>query len=135
MRACYVRAGAGWRTIMSSPLKFRGRRPTYAEEDDGAESPRCPRRGQNNDKRGPVLITPELRKKIESCHNLPSPPGVATKIIELANDPEVDIARIADVLALDPAITAKILRIANSPMYARQRKTENLQARRSWSSA
>ncbi len=72
------------------------------------------------------MITPELRKKIENCHSLPSPPGVATKIIELANDPEVDIARIADVLALDPAITAKILRIANSPMYARQRKTENL---------
>jgi len=72
------------------------------------------------------LITPELRKKIEHCHTLPSPPGVATKIIELANDPEADIARIADVLALDPAITAKILRIANSPMYARQRKTENL---------
>ena len=73
------------------------------------------------------MITPELRKQIESCHTLPSPPGVATKIIELANDPEVDIARIAEVLALDPAITAKILRIANSPMYARQRKTENLQ--------
>ncbi len=75
---------------------------------------------------GPSLITPELRKKIENCHSLPSPPGVATKIIQLANDPEADIARIADVLALDPAITAKILRIAISPMYARQRKTENL---------
>jgi diguanylate cyclase (GGDEF)-like protein len=72
------------------------------------------------------LITPELRKKIENCHSLPSPPGVATRIIALANDPEADIQRIADVLALDPAITAKILRIANSPMYARQRKTENL---------
>ena len=72
------------------------------------------------------MITPELRSKIENCHNLPSPPGVATKIIELANDPQADIARIAEVLALDPAITAKILRIANSPMYARQRKTENL---------
>jgi diguanylate cyclase (GGDEF)-like protein len=72
------------------------------------------------------LLTPELRKRIESCNNLPSPPGVATKIIRLANDPEADMARIAEVLALDPAITAKILRIANSPMYARQRKTENL---------
>jgi diguanylate cyclase (GGDEF)-like protein len=72
------------------------------------------------------VITQELRTRIESCHNLPSPPGVATRIIELANDPEADIARIADVLSLDPAITAKILRIANSPMYARQRKTENL---------
>ena len=72
------------------------------------------------------MLTPELRKRIESCNNLPSPPGVATKIIRLANDPEADMARIAEVLALDPAITAKILRIANSPMYARQRKTENL---------
>ena len=74
----------------------------------------------------PALLTPELRKQIESCNNLPSPPGVATKIIRLANDPDADMARIAEVLALDPAITAKILRIANSPMYARQRKTENL---------
>jgi len=73
-----------------------------------------------------ALLTEELRKRIESCSNLPSPPGVATKIIRLANDPDADMARIAEVLALDPAITAKILRIANSPMYARQRKTENL---------
>ena len=72
------------------------------------------------------MLTEELRKRIESCSNLPSPPGVATKIIRLANDPDADMARIAEVLALDPAITAKILRIANSPMYARQRKTENL---------
>jgi len=34
--------------------------------------------------------------------------------------------RISKVLAMDPAITTKILRIANSPMYAQQRKTENL---------
>ncbi len=72
------------------------------------------------------MPTPELKKQLESCSNLPTPPGVATKIIRLANDPEADMARIAEVLALDPAITAKILRIANSPMYARQRKTENL---------
>jgi diguanylate cyclase (GGDEF)-like protein len=72
------------------------------------------------------LLTAELKSRLEGCHNLPTPPGVATKIIRLANDPEADMARIADVLALDPAITAKILRIANSPMYARQRKTENL---------
>jgi diguanylate cyclase (GGDEF)-like protein len=74
----------------------------------------------------PDLLTKELKKQLENCNHLPSPPGVASKIIELANDPEADMARIADVLALDPAITAKILRIANSPMYARQRKTENL---------
>jgi diguanylate cyclase (GGDEF)-like protein len=74
----------------------------------------------------PALSIAQLRKQLEACNNLPTPPGVATKIIRLANDPEADMARIAEVLALDPAITTKILRIANSPMYARQRKTENL---------
>jgi diguanylate cyclase (GGDEF)-like protein len=51
---------------------------------------------------------------------------VATQIIALANDPEVDLNEIAKVLAMDPAIATKILRIANSSMYARQRKTETL---------
>ena len=52
------------------------------------------------------MITPELRKKIETCHSLPTPPGVATKIIDLANDPEADIARIA---AAVPAPTQTFL--------------------------
>lgn len=72
------------------------------------------------------MISQELRKKLEACRNLPTPPGVAAQIIALANDPEADMNRIAKVLATDPAITTKILRIANSPMYALQRKTENL---------
>jgi diguanylate cyclase (GGDEF)-like protein len=57
---------------------------------------------------------------------LPSPPGVATKIIELANDPDVDIDRIAEVLSIDPATTARVLRIANSPMYAMSREITSL---------
>ena len=71
-------------------------------------------------------MTPELTTQLEACKTLPSPPGVATQIISLANDPEADMNKIAKVLAMDPAITTKILRIANSPMYAQQRKTENL---------
>jgi diguanylate cyclase (GGDEF)-like protein len=73
-----------------------------------------------------LVLTPELREQLENCNNLPSPPGIATKIVRLAKDAEADMGRIAQVLSMDPAITAKILRIANSPMYARQRKTENL---------
>lgn len=72
------------------------------------------------------LISDKLRAELEACRTLPSPPGVATQIIQLANDPEADMSQIAKVLAVDPAITTKILRIANSPMYAMARKTENL---------
>jgi len=71
-------------------------------------------------------MTPELQAQLKACKSLPTPPGVATQIVQLANDPEADMNRISKVLAMDPAITTKILRIANSPMYAQQRKTENL---------
>ncbi len=72
------------------------------------------------------MIEKELASKLARCKNLPSPPGVATRIIELANDPEANIDQIAAVLQIDPATTTKILRIANSPMYGFRRKSENL---------
>jgi HD-like signal output (HDOD) protein len=71
-----------------------------------------------------LLISAELKKRLENCKALPSPPGVATRIIALANDPDADMDQIAKVLAVDPATTTKILRIANSAMYAMQRKTQ-----------
>ena len=71
-------------------------------------------------------MTPELQAQPENCKSLPSPPGVASQIINLANDPEADINKIAKILSMDPAITTKILRIANTSMYAQQRKMENL---------
>jgi diguanylate cyclase (GGDEF)-like protein len=68
----------------------------------------------------------ELLSKLKQCTNLPSPPGVAAKIIELGQDPDADMSKIASAVSMDPALTAKIFRIANSAIYARQRKTENL---------
>jgi diguanylate cyclase (GGDEF)-like protein len=71
-------------------------------------------------------MTPELITKLKACNTLPSPPGVATRMVELANDPESDLKRISEVITLDPAITTKILRVANSPMYSQRSKVENL---------
>ncbi len=67
-----------------------------------------------------------LRKRLKLSSSLPSPPAIAEQIIELAADPEVDAVQVAMVMSKDPALTAKILRIANSPLYARQRKSQNL---------
>jgi len=58
--------------------------------------------------------------------NFPSPPGVATHIIELAQDPNIEMGKVAKAVSLDPALTTKILRIANSPLYAQRRRSENL---------
>ena len=58
--------------------------------------------------------------------NFPSPPGVATHIIELAQDPEIEMGKVAKALSMDSALSSKVLRIANSPLYAQRRKSENL---------
>jgi diguanylate cyclase (GGDEF)-like protein len=68
----------------------------------------------------------ELEASLLHCRNLPSPPGVALQIIELAQDPNVDLGTAARVISLDPALSARMLRVANSPLYAGRRRVDNL---------
>ncbi len=63
---------------------------------------------------------------LRGCTNLPSPPAVASRIIELSSSHSSTLGDVADAVSIDPALSAKLLRMANSPMYARQRKVENL---------
>jgi diguanylate cyclase (GGDEF)-like protein len=71
-------------------------------------------------------MTPELDAQLRSLVNFPSPPGVATHIIQLAQDPNIEMGKVARVIGMDPALTTKVLRIANSPLYAQRRRSENL---------
>lgn len=71
-------------------------------------------------------MTPELETRLSNCRTLPTLPGVALQLVELAQNPDTHMAQAAKVIAYDPALTAKILRIANSPLYVTQRKVENL---------
>jgi diguanylate cyclase (GGDEF)-like protein len=71
-------------------------------------------------------LNPELEAHLRRLVNFPSPPGVATHIIELAQDPEIEMGKVAKALSLDSALSSKVLRIANSPLYAQRRKSENL---------
>jgi diguanylate cyclase (GGDEF) domain len=71
-------------------------------------------------------MRPELEAILAHSRNLPSPPGIALRIIELAQDPDVDLATTADTIAMDMALSARMLRIANSPLYASRRRVDNL---------
>lgn len=71
-------------------------------------------------------MSPELQSRLKKIANLPSPPGVAAEIIQLAQNPNVELEDVAEKLIQDPALSAKILRIANSPLYAQRRKSTNL---------
>src|SRR5277367_1978567 len=75
---------------------------------------------------GVLRLNPEIEALLRRTVNFPSPPGVATHIIELAQDPEIEMGKVAKALSMDSALSTKVLRIANSPLYAQRRKSENL---------
>lgn len=58
-----------------------------------------------------------LRIRIQRSENLPVLPQVVDKILKLVDDPDTSPKEIERVVESDAAVTAKILRVANSPYY------------------
>ncbi len=52
--------------------------------------------------------------ELKATGNLPSPQGVALKVIELANREDVTAAELARTLKADPALSGRVLKAANS---------------------
>lgn len=73
-----------------------------------------------------MSINKDLRLKIKTAGNLPSLPAVGAQIVELAQDPDIEIRRVAHAVSTDPALAAKVMRIANSALYAQRRQSTNL---------
>lgn len=74
----------------------------------------------------PREVDTHLGERIRSSRSLPSPPVIAARLIEIGQDPDVEIGDIVEVLRTDPAMSARLLRLANSPIYARNRRVESL---------
>jgi HD-like signal output (HDOD) protein len=54
-------------------------------------------------------------------------PATAQRVAQLAGDPKTRIDQIASVLATDPALTAEVMRIANSAAFGRSRQIAELE--------
>ncbi len=71
-------------------------------------------------------MTPALRDALQYCPNLPTLPGVAVRILEMGRNPDVNVGVLAGLLARDPALSSRMLRVCNSPLYAQRRTATNL---------
>lgn len=69
-----------------------------------------------------VAIDELLRKAV----SLPSLPSVAIRVLELGEDPYAGLSEVAGVVANDPVLSARLLKAANSPLYAARRQIDNL---------
>ncbi|GEJ58803.1 HDOD domain-containing protein [Anaeromyxobacter diazotrophicus] len=67
-----------------------------------------------------------LQTRILACPTLPSIPAVALEVVRTCQEDEVDLRRLVGVLEKDPALTAKILRLANSASLAARSQVTTL---------
>jgi HD-like signal output (HDOD) protein/CheY-like chemotaxis protein len=58
-----------------------------------------------------------LRHLISRMDRLPSMPALYVQIVEKLKDPDIDVEEIGDIVALDLAMTAKMLKLVNSAFF------------------
>lgn len=65
------------------------------------------------------MTTPESLADgfIDSIRSLPPAPQILPKLLELLQDADANGGRIADLIALDPALTARTLKVCNSAQH------------------
>ncbi|WP_426417284.1 HDOD domain-containing protein [Aestuariirhabdus sp. LZHN29] len=73
-------------------------------------------------------ILEQLTSAIEKDQlTLPTLPEVALRVREAAEDPNVDVRKICAVIGNDAAISARIIKVVNSPLMRGSREIDNLQ--------
>ena len=79
-----------------------------------------------------MALDSTVQQRFDACVtrgelSLPLLPEVATQVLAMADRPTVDARQLADLLRRDPSLTAHVMHLAASPMYAGATKLVSLQ--------
>lgn len=69
-----------------------------------------------------TLPEPLLLRRLSHIDQLPSMPPIIAEALQLLEQPETDAARIARLIERDQALAARLLRVANAPIYGFSRR-------------
>ena len=72
------------------------------------------------------MLNEKILKKLESLRDLPTIPIVISEVLELIDNPKISAYQLAQIIEKDQALTARVLRIANSPYYGFSRKISTI---------
>ena len=68
----------------------------------------------------------KIQQLIEEQINLPSPPAIAAQILNTVQDETSSLSDLEKIISADPALTGKMLSIANSSFYSLPNKVSNI---------
>ncbi len=72
------------------------------------------------------MLNARIKTALKFCPNLPTPPGIAMQIVEMAREPNLDLSSLARLLSQDPALSSRVVRASNSALFNWPRPTENV---------
>lgn len=75
---------------------------------------------------GRVSANKDWREIVAWIGDLPPMPAVASQALQLVEDPGATAQGLGDLLSKDPALAARVLKIANSALFSRQREITTL---------
>lgn len=77
------------------------------------------------------MVTKDIQTRIDQMIaagiKLPSPPAIAVRILNTVQQEESSLRDLASIISSDPALTAKMLRIANSGFYSLKYKVTSIE--------
>src|SRR6185436_15862315 len=71
--------------------------------------------------------TTSVEQLLRDDVRLPSPPAIAVRILEVVRRDDFSFAELAQVIQADPALTGRILRVANSSFYSLSRNVTTIE--------
>ncbi len=72
-------------------------------------------------------MTTDFKTVVGSIRDLPPMPAVAIKVLELLNDPNVNYEKLGEAISSDAAVSARMLKVANSAFYSMKRQIKTLE--------
>ncbi len=73
------------------------------------------------------MMSPEsIKEQVQSIIQLPALPMVALEVVEMVDNPKTSASKLGKVISTDQALTAKVLKIANSPFYGFPKKISTI---------
>ncbi len=63
-------------------------------------------------------IPPAAERFFANAGKLPAMPEVAVRLLKSFDDPNIGLMQLADLIAMDPGLSAKVLRLANSARFS-----------------
>ncbi|MDF1543650.1 MAG: HDOD domain-containing protein [bacterium] len=73
-----------------------------------------------------AAIDNKVKQVVSNIRNLPTPPIVFHQIQKVMSNPDVSASQIANILAEDPAMSVKVLKLTNSAFYGLAREVDSV---------